>query len=78
MLPHLQRLYAHDWAFTRELLRKAADLDLLRLEIPEAYGGLGLDNLKRRLELLYPSKHTLQLEEHDNVYTAKLTLNCME
>jgi alkylation response protein AidB-like acyl-CoA dehydrogenase len=32
-----------DWPFTRELLRKAGALDLLRLEIPEIYGGLGLD-----------------------------------
>jgi alkylation response protein AidB-like acyl-CoA dehydrogenase len=45
VLPNEQRLYAHDWAFTRELLKKAADLDLLRLEIPEAYGGLALDKV---------------------------------
>lgn len=45
VLPHVQRLYEHDWPFTRELLRKAADLDLLRLEIPETYGGLGLDKV---------------------------------
>ena len=45
VLPNEHRLYAHDWAFTRELLKKAAALDLLRLEIPEAYGGLGLDKV---------------------------------
>src|SRR5262245_10570232 len=43
--PREARLYAHDWVLTRELLRKAADIDLLRLEIPEAYGGLGLDKI---------------------------------
>jgi len=43
VLPNLERLYKHDWAFTRELLKKASTLDLLRLEIPEQYGGLGLD-----------------------------------
>ena len=43
VLPHEASLYAHDWTKTRELLKKAADLDLLRLEIPVAYGGLGLD-----------------------------------
>src|SRR4029077_9843014 len=31
------------WDLTRQLLKKASDLDLLRLEIPPAYGGLGLD-----------------------------------
>ena len=45
VLPHEARLYAHDWPLTRELLKKAATLDLLRLEIPEAYGGLGLDKI---------------------------------
>ena len=45
VLPHEASLYAHDWTKTRELLKKAADLDLLRLEIPEAYGGLGLDKV---------------------------------
>jgi alkylation response protein AidB-like acyl-CoA dehydrogenase len=43
VLPVAPRLYAHDWALTRDLLKKASDLDLLRLEIPPAYGGLGLD-----------------------------------
>src|SRR5215813_13676846 len=43
VLPVVERLYHHDWALTRDLLKKASDLDLLRLEIPPAYGGLGLD-----------------------------------
>jgi alkylation response protein AidB-like acyl-CoA dehydrogenase len=45
VLPRESSLYAHDWTLTRELLKKAADLDLLRLEIPAAYGGLGLDKI---------------------------------
>ncbi len=45
VLPNEASLYAHDWVKTRELLKKAADLDLLRLEIPAAYGGLGLDKI---------------------------------
>jgi alkylation response protein AidB-like acyl-CoA dehydrogenase len=45
VLPSEASLYAHDWAKTRELLEKAADLDLLRLEIPPEYGGLGLDKV---------------------------------
>jgi alkylation response protein AidB-like acyl-CoA dehydrogenase len=45
VLPHEQRLYQHDWAFVRELLKKAGELDLLRLEIPPAYGGMGLDKI---------------------------------
>jgi alkylation response protein AidB-like acyl-CoA dehydrogenase len=45
VLPRESNLYAHDWTLTRDLLKKAADLDLLRLEIPAAYGGLGLDKI---------------------------------
>ncbi len=43
VLPVVDRLYKHDWDLTRQLLKKASELDLLRLEIPPAYGGLGLD-----------------------------------
>jgi alkylation response protein AidB-like acyl-CoA dehydrogenase len=45
VLPRVEQLYAHDWTLTRELVRKAASLDLARLEIPEEYGGLGLDKI---------------------------------
>lgn len=37
--------------------------------------GIGLENLKKRLELLYPNRFELINMENDNIYTAKLTLN---
>src|SRR5580765_7232140 len=43
VLPVVKQLYEHDWTLTRRLLKKASELDLLRLEVPTAYGGLGLD-----------------------------------
>src|SRR5689334_22618765 len=45
VFPRDAEIHAKDWALTRELLSKAADLDLLRVDIPEAYGGLGLDKV---------------------------------
>ena len=45
VLPREAEIYAKDWALTRELLLKAGELDLLRVDIPEAYGGLGLDKV---------------------------------
>lgn len=45
VLPREVQIYEKDWALTRELLLKAGDLDLLRVDIPEAYGGLGLDKV---------------------------------
>lgn len=45
VLPVEEQIYRKDWALTRELLLKAGELDLLRVDIPEAYGGLGLDKV---------------------------------
>ncbi len=45
VLTHAEQIYAKDWPVTRDLLLKAGELDLLRIDIPEAYGGLGLDKV---------------------------------
>ena len=37
--------------------------------------GIGLKNLKRRLELVYPNKHKLSFSTVENVYKAQLTLS---
>jgi sensor histidine kinase YesM len=41
---------------------------------PQAYGGIGLKNVKRRLELLYPQKHQLDVEENNGWYSVQLNL----
>ena len=40
-------------------------------------GGFGLENLKRRLQLLYPSNHELVVKSDptNNVFNAHLTIN---
>jgi sensor histidine kinase YesM len=38
-------------------------------------GGLGLANIKRRLELLFPSSHDLTIEDNSETYCVTLTLN---
>jgi len=43
VIPHLDELEKHDWKLARELVKKAADLGLIGANIPEQYGGLGLD-----------------------------------
>jgi LytS/YehU family sensor histidine kinase len=48
-------------------------------EIPaRKEGGIGLENLKRRLELLYPGRHTLVAEKKGNVFTASLAIKLMD
>ena len=41
----VRRIESKDWGFTRELLRKSGELGLLGAEIPEEYGGQGLDKV---------------------------------
>lgn len=41
--PRVDELEKHDWALARELVKKAAELGLISANIPEEYGGLGLD-----------------------------------
>jgi alkylation response protein AidB-like acyl-CoA dehydrogenase len=45
VVPNDAAIHAKDWNLTRRLLLAAGDLDLLRIDIPEAYGGLGLDKV---------------------------------
>jgi alkylation response protein AidB-like acyl-CoA dehydrogenase len=41
--PRIDELEKHDWKLSRELIGKAAELGLIGANIPEEYGGLGLD-----------------------------------
>jgi len=43
VVPRIDELEKHDWKLSRELVGKAADLGLIGANIPEEYGGLGLD-----------------------------------
>src|SRR3954463_2765605 len=45
ILPLLDRLEEKDWNLARELVKKGAELGLLGVDVPEAYGGLGLDKV---------------------------------
>src|SRR2546425_7305275 len=47
VMPHIDELEKHDWKLARELVKKAADLGLIGANIPEEYGGLGLDQNSR-------------------------------
>ena len=43
LLPAVDRLEAKDWDLLRSLIRRAADLGLFGIAVPEEYGGLDLD-----------------------------------
>jgi alkylation response protein AidB-like acyl-CoA dehydrogenase len=45
LVPRLPELLKLDYELSRSLLRKAGELGLLGVEVPEEYGGLGLDKV---------------------------------
>ena len=45
VLSQLDRLEQKDWTLARQLVRRCGDLGLLGVDIPEAYGGVGLDKV---------------------------------
>lgn len=42
--------------------------------IKDDVGGIGLENVKKRLAILYPEKHTLEIEENDTSFKVNLHL----
>jgi alkylation response protein AidB-like acyl-CoA dehydrogenase len=45
VLPVLGKLEEKDWDLARRLVQRGGDLGLLGVDVPEAYGGLGLDKV---------------------------------
>src|SRR5258706_10175796 len=46
VLPRIGELENKDWKLARNLVKQAADLGLVGANIPEEYGGLGLDQTR--------------------------------
>lgn len=44
------------------------------LFVRNSKGGIGIDNLQKRLDLLYPARHSLELEDKKNTFFAKLVI----
>ena len=45
ILPNVEKIEHKDFSVTRDLIKKAGDLGLAGVEIPEAYGGLDMDKV---------------------------------
>lgn len=46
----------------------------LQPPVPKKAGGLGLNNIRRRLDLLYPDTHTLTIDNQADTYTVQLSI----
>jgi alkylation response protein AidB-like acyl-CoA dehydrogenase len=49
VVPRIDELEKHDWKLARDLIKQAADLGLIGANIPEEYGGMGLDQTSSAL-----------------------------
>ena len=75
-IEHLRaNAYIHiDLSSTKDTVYFAVENNFDQEEVSEQKG-VGLINLKRRLDLVYPKKYNLSAMQTDGVYKAQLTLN---
>jgi two-component system LytT family sensor kinase len=48
------------------------------LEVAESHGGIGLENVRKRLQLLHKGRHDLQITEQDGTYVVSLSIDLNE
>lgn len=87
LLPLIENAFKHGASEQREEARISISISLKNkhlevtiinskpLEKLETKPGIGLQNLRRQLELLYPKAHALNLEEKEENFVAFMTLN---
>jgi len=45
ILPNIEKIEHKDWSVTRELIKKASELGLTSVDVPEEYGGMEMDKV---------------------------------
>jgi butyryl-CoA dehydrogenase len=55
--PVADKLEKKDWALTRELLKKASELGLTSVEVPETYGGMDMDKVSAAIVAEHIAKY---------------------
>lgn len=60
----------------QELLFRTANwFDPSKIDHKDRAGGIGLSNVRRRLDLLYPGRHSLEITQENNQFVVELRLN---
>lgn len=85
LLPFVENSFKHGSITNGALqidIEIKADLEMVHFRIKNSnsnhissQGGIGLDNIKKRLELLYPNRHKLTIENEDDAFEVYLQLN---
>lgn len=88
MIPFLENSFKHgshrihDSGFVRgrltvkgsELIFQLSNSIILRTLPQTEYGGVGIENVRKRLELYYPGRHELKIEHTDTMYNVTLKI----
>jgi LytS/YehU family sensor histidine kinase len=88
LLPFVENCFKHGTSQMLEQawIRLAIDIDgntlkmtLINAKVPvkdegKPDSGIGISNVRKRLELLYPGKHVLAIREEEDVFIVKLTV----
>ena len=62
-------------AVGKEIFFRASNsITRLSADAPRAASGIGLDNVRKRLALLYPGRHELKIDEQEDVFTVELRI----
>jgi hypothetical protein len=62
-------------AVGREIFfRVSNSITRLSADAPRASSGIGLDNVRKRLALLYPGRHELKIDEQEQLFTVELRI----
>ncbi|RKD98769.1 sensor histidine kinase [Marinifilum flexuosum] len=56
-------------------LKVSNPINQKQVSVNNQSSGIGLENVKKRLELIYPNKYTLQVNEEPDIYSIYLNLN---
>lgn len=82
-LPLVENAFKYVGGSYRIRITAVLETSIIRLEVensipaeiqPKMEGGIGLENLKRRLELLYPDRHSLTTRKTENEFAAVLII----
>jgi two-component system LytT family sensor kinase len=87
-IPFIENAFKHGVSYQRSSFVKIAlerEDDIIRFrtsntlnpvngEVPQPDSGIGLDNVRKRLALLYPGKHELKIIDENLVYSVELTI----
>lgn len=67
-------IYFEDKQHSGEIIMTTRNSNYAKRDEDKSGHGIGLEQVKRRLELLYPDRHTWDIETNDDIYISKLTL----